>query len=284
MYHSMIDTLSLMFPKRNQPKSLSKKDSRLNVALKKLTESLYSKNEKKNVRKCSLFMIFQLFRSSDDSFANDAMFEIKNYQQQKKMKDSLSLYSIYSYNDNKVMPQKRTLSNDSIHQDYAYPKSFKKSYTDPDPRAMWRLSSNLTVHSENLTAKEFADMTGIKILPEDEEEKVLIAPQESYISSSHSLQISDYIWNSSFWKNPKNNDQLTLQPYRIEPPPILRELKHHKTDLSQDTFIKRGRFEIHLYANSHPIIQPPQKHDTVIEWKRKSRPVSLVNAPPEQLL
>lgn len=243
--------------------------------LKKLSASC--QNEKKHTRKCSpLGTLLHLFRSSETQvYANDAKFEIKNYKKQKQMKkDSLSLASVSSQYDNKTIPEEvKVQHNQSIFQ---YPRVYtseKKEVYGIDEfyysRESWQLSSNLTVHSEDLTAKEFANIAGIQILPEQEENHLLKRPP---IRTSYSVHLMDHIWDVNFWKHPRSKSHQLTTAYDLELPPILYELKRHKNN----AFIKKGRFEVHLYTTTnieHHI--PPQK---VIEWKRKShRPVSLLN-------
>ncbi|KAG2196206.1 hypothetical protein INT47_004732 [Mucor saturninus] len=163
-------------------------------------------------------------------------------------------------------------------------------------------SSNITVNSEDLTAKEFADIAGIRILSEDEEcprkhmeekictfcgqddsERLPSLIVTSRISHSSMIRGSDHssiycppdytadreeeeeeeeghqIWDNQFWRKP-GGDTILM-------PPILHELKHH-----QDTFIKKGRFEIHLSSAIN--VLPPPTLQPVYEWKRKSRPIA----------
>lgn len=122
-------------------------------------------------------------------------------------------------------------------------------------------SSNITVNSENLTSKEFADVTGIRI-----------APDHRCCSSSSSCAAGDaltqtastrsnslhhdgrqklMIWDKEFWEPPNRSKK---QPKRLTAadPPIIDELRRLNTRSSdqdgtvRSCVIKRGRFEISL--------------------------------------
>jgi hypothetical protein len=79
------------------------------------------------------------------------------------------------------------------------------------------------------------------------------------------------IWDNDFWQRPGTTT-------RHAAPSILLELKNN-----QDTYIKKGRFEIHLSNNNTTEDTVPNKtqqsNNTVIEWKRKSRPTTATKHP-----
>ncbi|ORX53595.1 hypothetical protein DM01DRAFT_1336130 [Hesseltinella vesiculosa] len=139
--------------------------------------------------------------------------------------------------------------------------------------------SNLTTHSEDLTAKEFADMAGITILPEDDDDAFLddailndsladlvedldlgsiLHEKQSIASSSlisrHCSMRSNkslprlQIWDSGFWQT---------NPSSPHVPPILHELRriqstnlqpHPRLQLrrNKSCVIKKGRFLVSL--------------------------------------
>ncbi|KAF1803680.1 hypothetical protein FB192DRAFT_1277133 [Mucor lusitanicus] len=79
-------------------------------------------------------------------------------------------------------------------------------------------ASNITINSEDLTAKEFADIAGIRILPEndigeEDEESYLDYLDEhhrlsviSYVSlQSYSTSSKPKIWDNEFWLNPEEH-------------------------------------------------------------------------------
>ncbi|KAI9337197.1 hypothetical protein BD770DRAFT_415665 [Pilaira anomala] len=158
-------------------------------------------------------------------------------------------------------------------------------------------SSNITVNSEDLTAKEFADMAGIRILSENEEvtqeqhdcerqEKICTfcgdddSRLPSLIVTSRISNNSSMIRSSSIYSNEEEEDKASIEPqiwdnqFWTRPgqqycimPPILHELKNN-----QDTFLKKGRFEIYLSSSTHTTTSSSLPLPTpVYEWKRKAR-------------
>ncbi|KAI8366268.1 hypothetical protein BD560DRAFT_425047 [Blakeslea trispora] len=153
-------------------------------------------------------------------------------------------------------------------------------------------TSDITIHSEDLTSKEFADMVGIQILSEsiDDRQKVktpsLIATS-SKISSSTLLKESDgssmfyptsdilslddeedheeemdetiQIWDNGFWQHPNKSANETLSSL------------HDMIRYDGTMCIKRGRFEILLTDNctSSATIPPKRSDRMVLEWKRR---------------
>ncbi|KAI8138180.1 hypothetical protein BJV82DRAFT_583068 [Fennellomyces sp. T-0311] len=115
-------------------------------------------------------------------------------------------------------------------------------------------SSNITAHSEDLTAKEFADIAGIKILPEDDNQS---QHNELTVEETHNDQVSldeeclsvkssglsalkPTIMDDAFWRNEsastKSSDEEDIPPLARLLPPLPPQRK----------VIKKGRFEIHV--------------------------------------
>lgn len=126
---------------------------------------------------------------------------------------------------------------------------------------------------------------------------------DEYDASSLFEQQEPQIWDQDFWQRPGGGEEgvvlskmassspaakatlpTTSSNSIVEPPPILHELKRnsqYNMAVNQDTFIKKGRFEIHLNsARSSNVIESIaaapkiQRPDAVVEWKRKSKPTT----------
>lgn len=281
----MTNTFSVLSLKRNRSNN---KESKFNSILNKLANSFNSHHKKRKPeqqhiqRRSSISALFDYFRSSEEQnneehpFANDALFEHNRYKQQKEISSQPLSNSSILINNHKKKPahihHRHTQS--AITARSATRKKHIRHYSHVSCIS----SSNITVNSEDLTAKEFADIAGIRILSEEEDEQVgskictfcgtdelpsLIVNNSVIKSSNSSVYNSDeedpQIWDDNFWQKPSSSSLL-------EPPPILHELKRYN-----DTYIKKGRFEIHLSQNTNVV---PKKPEMVVEWKRK-RPSSL---------
>lgn len=272
--------------------------------LNKLTSPFHTHKKRRHTdRRSSLSTFIDYFRTEDPHpFANDALFEHNRYKQQKSLSNHINNNSSCILSSQTT---KETFKKPMIHHRHtnSTPIQTGRKKSQQHIRHYSHVScissSNITVNSEDLTAKEFADIAGIRILSEEEtegckqkckSEKICtFCGQEdnerlpslivtSRISQNSMIRGSDHssiycppdsihlspeeeeehqIWDNQFWKKPGGETILM--------PPILHELKHH-----QDTFIKKGRFEIHLSSTIN--VPPPQQ--PVYEWKRKSRPVA----------
>ncbi|KAG2189673.1 hypothetical protein INT46_007128 [Mucor plumbeus] len=340
-------------------------------------------------RRSSLSAIIDYFRSSEEQdeqhpFANDAWFEQNRYKQQKKTSDASAIQNEYASslpiknNKNitggilmKQKPPNTSLFNTKPQQQryhHRHTQSTQSAITTATARRRKAShirhyshvscisASNITVKSEDLTAKEFADIAGIRILSEDDDndfendneyslmrKKIctfcgdeesdipsliitsnrMLRNNDNYNYNSSSIynkseimvddddeeqdeDLQEYdesmfeqepqIWDQDFWQRPGQTEELS-KPIRkattsntniIEPPPILHELKRnsqYNMALNQDTFIKKGRFEIHLNSTvsnnmiesiaAAPKIQRPDASLAVVEWKRKSKSTTL---------
>ncbi|GAA5804026.1 hypothetical protein HPULCUR_009512 [Helicostylum pulchrum] len=321
----MTNAFSALSLKRNRS-TPSKKESKLNAMLNKLTSSFHTNKKRRHTdRRSSLSIFIDYFRTEetaqDHSFANDALFEHNRYQQQKKQQPKciLSPPTTTSINNNNNNNNSKP-TNNSILVNTATTKTKKPinhrhtNSTPVIPTAARRnnhnkshvrhyshvsciSSSNITVNSEDLTAKEFADIAGIRILSEQDEQVTHRCDEKvctfcggdndrlpslivtSRISNSSMIRSSDYssiycasdgqdladdgpqIWDNQFWQRPGvGGDQQDMMPA------ILHELKNN-----QDTYLKKGRFEIHLSSSSMASLPLPAP---VYEWKRKSRQTS----------
>ncbi|KAI8642293.1 hypothetical protein BD408DRAFT_186133 [Parasitella parasitica] len=382
----MTNSFSALSLKRDRSASASaKKESKLNAIFSRLANSFYSNKKRKpfstveNVnRRSSLSAIIDYFRPSDEQddqqhpFANDAWFEQHRYNQQKKTNNASTLH------DEHVSPSPKTtqgstgilmkhkspnasLFNTKPHQQryhHRHTQSTQSAITTTRRKKAHHVrhyshvscisASNITVNSEDLTAKEFADIAGIRILSEDDDHdfendsegsllkkkicafcgdeendipSLVITPCRTNTSIYNKSEIlmdddqdldkdaAEYssmveqdpqIWDQDFWQRPGESPPLpplsqeliqktnTFISTSIEPPPILHELKRnsqYNMALNQDTYIKKGRFEIHLNsaASSNnmiesiaaaPKIQRPDASPVVVEWKRKTKPAN----------
>lgn len=314
----MTNTFSVLSLKRNRSNNTTK-ESKFNSILNKLANSFNSHKKRKpyeqeNInRRSSISALFDYFRSSEDSnhdqhpFANDALFEHNRYKQQKQSNQTAQ-QQINTQPTTK--PSSILIKSKPAHIHHRHTQSAitarsvaarkkKSSHIRHYSHVSCISSSNITVNSEDLTAKEFADIAGIRILSEDDDQPVesqsgskictfcgtdetelpsLIVTSSrisnnSIIRSSNSSVYNSedeeeegdepQIWDDGFWQKPGTSSST------IEPPPILHELRRY-----QDTYIKKGRFEIHLSPNTN-IPKNNKKPETVVEWKRKSRPSSL---------
>lgn len=295
-------------------------------------------------RRSSLSALFDYFRSSEDHpFANDALFEQNRYKQQKDTRNaSLANLELEQHQPRIQLPTKSLTSFSAAAAaptsilKPAYPSvintkhNYHHRHTNSTPvitttnaRKMKAShirhyshvscisSSNITVNSEDLTAKEFADIAGIRILSEEDDDPIesdacsllnkkickhcgdeennmpsliVTSSNSSHYNNANStlsrgsiyndimmLDDEPQIWDTDFWQRPGERSSSS----RPATPSILHELKQN-VSLSQDTYIRKGRFEIHLSNNNTTEDAAPnktQQSNPVIEWKRKSRPV-----------
>ncbi|GAA5816409.1 hypothetical protein MFLAVUS_011511 [Mucor flavus] len=302
----MTNAFSALSLKRNRS-APSKKESKLNAMLNKLTSSFHTNKKRRHTdRRSSLSIFIDYFRTEetqDHSFANDALFEHNRYQQQKKQpKCILSPPTINNNNNNKptsnsiLVNTKKPINHRHTNSTPVIPTATRKNNNNKSHVRHYShvsciSSSNITVNSEDLTAKEFANIAGIRILSEQDEQVTHRCDEKictfcgdndrlpslivtSRISNSSMIRSSDHssiycasdaqedepqIWDNQFWQRP--GDQRDMMPA------ILHELKNN-----QDTFLKKGRFEIHLSSSSMASLPLPAP---VYEWKRKARQSTL---------
>jgi hypothetical protein len=141
------------------------------------------------------------FTSDNHPFANDALFEQNRYKQQKKRQSNSNqqqqkqcilpqLPSALSHNNNStisILMKPATTKKPSMishRHTNSSPSAFNGSGISTDRRRKKAShirhyshvscisASNITVNSEDLTAKEFADIAGIRILSEDEDDDI----------------------------------------------------------------------------------------------------------------
>ena len=244
------------------------------------------------------------------TFSNDALFEHTQYQLNKTKKchnanvrhkhHSHSFSMPFSSNATaSPLPPSSPLSNNQLTPYCCrYSPNAHQTRKRPHHRHYSSCISafDMTVHSEDLTSKEFADIVGIQILSEtmDERQKIttpsLIA-NSSKISSSILLKESDsssmfypisdilslddeddheeeeeeeidetiHIWDNGFWQHPSKPTNETLSSL------------HDMIRYDGTMCIKRGRFEILLTENctSSATIPPKRPDRMVFEWKRR---------------
>ncbi|CAO3676772.1 unnamed protein product [Rhizopus stolonifer] len=217
---------------------------------------------------CIFHKFINPFKKSkqENQFTNDVLFEHNRYKQQKQNSQHGILL-------NKPSRHARHGSTQSAIVFGTQPKKPSKHIRNYS-HVSCISASNITVNSEDLTAKEFAEIAGIQILSDDEEEEqekkcafccsdmsssLIVTNQCTVSSTLSSTRCSEdgnmphNIWDLEFWKHPS-------QPVI----PILDQLK-------QDTLIKKGRFEITIGIDHHhhSLSVPNISSKPVIEWKRK---------------
>ncbi|KAG2233601.1 hypothetical protein BDF21DRAFT_428203 [Thamnidium elegans] len=299
----MTNAFSALSLKRNRS-TPSKKESKFNAMLNKLTSSFHTNKKRRHTdRRSSLSIFIDYFRTEetqDHLFANDALFEHNRYQQQKKQPKCILSPPTNNNNNNKptstsilVNNTKKPINHRHTNSTPVIPTTARRNNNKSHARHYSHVScissSNITVNSEDLTAKEFADIAGIRILSEQDEQVTHRCDEKictfcgdndrlpslivtSRISNSSMIRSSDnssiyygpeeeeepQIWDNQFWTRPGNQQEM---------PAILHELKNN-----QDTYLKKGRFEIHLSSSSMASLPLPAP---VYEWKRKTRQSTL---------
>ncbi|KAI8369129.1 hypothetical protein EDC96DRAFT_543114 [Choanephora cucurbitarum] len=150
--------------------------------------------------------------------------------------DAVEILQLFRFTSNE-MKYKATYESDELYEHRAFyrnkrfklvdhpafnhttPKQLTSILIKPDRcdenksnLAQSRLTSSVTISSENLTAKEFADIAGITILPENEreftslEEDSISALNMDTLSSNNSYDLKPpQIWDSYFWSRPEDN-------------------------------------------------------------------------------
>ncbi|GAA5815067.1 hypothetical protein MFLAVUS_008573 [Mucor flavus] len=147
-------------------------------------------------------------------------------------------------------------------------------------------STTTIIKCEDLTAKEFAQMAGIKIKEEDfltaDDEPMYLTTkstttyhQMTSISTTLSTKSCHQIWDSDFWqsnqannnkktkpnKKTNNNDTLFISQLRSSPPTL--------------NTIQKGRFKIVVGQDDCEPVN--QYQHVVLEWKRKRSDSSTTN-------
>lgn len=207
-------------------------------------------------------------KSKQDSlFTNDTLFEINRYKEQKQQNTQHGI----------LLKPSRHARHGSTQSAIVFGTQPKKS-TKHIRHYSHVSASNITVNSEDLTAKEFAEIAGIQILSEDEQEDEITEQkchdfinQYTTVSTIGSTLDEPHIWDIEFWKHPKNKNhqQEYKQKEMNDYIPILHELKSNNNNY--DTF-KKGRFEITIGIDhhlNHSLTVPNISSKPVIEWKRK---------------
>lgn len=253
--------LSLKRNRSNSKESVSKKFSKLKSGF-----SIFSSNRKKNdipdntnQRRPFLFQYFRGQEEPKNYYANDRHYEYNRYHH---LKEERNMHTLPTH----VAPKltsiliKRSGTTPSCIQHMPIRKRTCSNAT----------ISNMTINSEDLTAKEFADIAGIRILPEEEQEDLagdieqvvppaavasrkLTVEKEDEIMESSMRSISDTmkespsfkIWDNAFWCLPEVDisrpipelDRKTSitsnNAKNLNEPPILHELRRMGTHKSE---------------------------------------------------
>lgn len=180
-------------------------------------------NENSNRRSSLSLFFIDYFRTTEDNnadhpFANDTLFEQNRYRQQKKSQQQLQQQQQQQqshYTTNKTMNSHCNIyptTTKSILLKKNTPAFTHHRHTNSSPSAIITTnnrrkksqqhirhyshvscisSSNITVNSEDLTAKEFADIAGIRILSEDElvDNDITMADEYNNNMTSHTTPL-----------------------------------------------------------------------------------------------
>lgn len=188
-----------------------------------------------NSRRTSFIGLLQYFRSNEDhkgTYDSDSHYEYNRYHnikknQQQEMERNIHTLPINATPKLTSILIKRSGTTPSslqhIHQQQPIINKRARSYSNAT-------ISNMTINSEDLTAKEFADIAGIRILPEEDQRKFsqegcsedlimnTISSLSHYTTSSmfdqESQSIASYtslqtnsnelkIWDNEFWFHPE---------------------------------------------------------------------------------
>lgn len=290
-------TFSVLSLKRNRSSShnervVSSKLSKIKSGLSKLTSSIITHPQQEPIsdtRRTSFIGLFQYFRPVSST-----------PQQQQQVTTSLydhdQHYEYTHYHNRHTLPTHTTpkLTGILIKRSDTTPTS-TTHHKQTNKRS--RAQSNLTVNSEDLTAKEFANIAGIRILPEvtttssslEQQRKFTIIDEDlelHTITSNYytTLSLNEFnIWDNQFWSHPHHHteeqhqqqDDRNLLPPIIVDPPILHELRRMGTT-EKECVIKKGRFEIQLNSalttsTTNNNITARTEGTSFIQWKRKEK-------------
>ncbi|KAI9354925.1 hypothetical protein BD770DRAFT_411938 [Pilaira anomala] len=283
-------TFSVLSLKRNRSSShndraVSSKLSKIKSGLSKLTSSIITHPQQEPIsdtRRTSFIGLFQYFRPVSST----------QQQQQQQQQGTTNLfdhdrhYEYTHYHNRHTLPTHTTpkLTGILIKRSDTTPTS-TTHHKQTNKRS--RAQSNLTVNSEDLTAKEFANIAGIRILPEitttssleqqqQQQRKFTIVDEDlelNTIASNYytTLSLNEFnIWDNQFWSHPhphhphhhpevqqpqqqqqqqQQDDRDLLPSSIIVDPPILHELRRMGTT-EKEFVIKKGRFEIQLNSTT----------------------------------
>jgi hypothetical protein len=282
----------------------------------KITDVLQPTNYEQRENKRTWIGLLRYFRTStekDDqhnrrlrrkaTYDSDSYYEYHHYRKKNRQKIERNIHTLPRTHTKKLTGILIKQSDTNPPQQTSQPQLTK--INSRRSNATHISVSNLTVNSENLTAKEFADIAGIRILPEVEDDPMdgcsskftedmhtrTVSTAKSFLDddsviSCISIQESKpKIWDNEFWQNPENNHQLvsrnnsTMTRRSSKPtnavvvePPILHELRRMSTRNNEDPqhcVIKKGRFEVQL--GDMTTNNTDQQIDGVLEWKRKRK-------------
>ncbi|KAI8993393.1 hypothetical protein BDB01DRAFT_776164 [Pilobolus umbonatus] len=289
LYHSFCMTNSYYSFSLKKERSSSNKQSRFNVFLNKITSTF---SQKKNHPMNELMDYFRTDEKHTKIRVNDSFYEYSRYQQQKSRSlNEALLLSTMTTNDSQIIPSHSKyhassinttngiLINPSLHttSNMSFMTDSKKSKKSKHKRHYSHIScissSNITVNSEDLTAKEFADIAGIKILSEyelnnecsepnsvdnrrksirrcvfcdnddiDDSKQPFIVTFHSSIDSIDNQLDEPDIWDNSFWEHPTDPTHAHYTMVHELGDPINSDPVKSSNPISRT--IKRGRFEI----------------------------------------
>ena len=179
--------------KGNQPIEPSSKLSKLKSGLSifsKITQSITQHDHKEK-----RMGLFQYFRSNEDQTTklyekNDA-FEYNHYHSAKQSERHHGERNIHTL---PTISTTQKLTSILIKRSDTNPTTLASRYYQPKINRARTYSnatnSNMTINSEDLTAKEFADIAGIRILPEDMMEEDEEGDYDSELSTAEERRFS----------------------------------------------------------------------------------------------
>ncbi|KAG2198844.1 hypothetical protein INT47_000760 [Mucor saturninus] len=259
--------LSLKRNRSNSKESVSKKFSKLKSGF-----SLFGSNRKKHEvtdntpRRTSLF---QYFRNHDmggqaKDYAGDRHYEYNRYHHLKEERNMHTLPTHVAPKLTSILIKRSGTTPSCIQHIHQHTPMRKRTCSNAT-------ISNMTINSEDLTAKEFADIAGIRILPEEEAEEAeeaedkaaasavasfeaataasrkLTAEEDDTMESSSSCMeesLSFQIWDNAFWFLPEVKESrptahldrkasVASNAKNLIEPPILHELRRMGTHKSE---------------------------------------------------
>ncbi|KAG2233878.1 hypothetical protein INT48_005219 [Thamnidium elegans] len=276
----MTNAFSVLSLKRNRSSSNNNKGpvsklSKIKSGLSKLTNSI-THHETLDNRRTSFIGLFQYFRNNEEQkgiFDSDRHYEYNQYhnikKNQKKQDMEINIHTLPIHATPKltsILIKRSGTTPSSLSQSKKYNVNPKRTRAYSNATL-----SNMTINSEDLTAKEFANIA---------EDLVMHTVSSNYTTSSY-FQDNSFtcclpttnelkIWDNKFWFHPeetacrKDTTTITatvsssssldrkLSIKSTSEPPILHELRRMGTRNSEKDacVIKKGRFEIQLNSSS----------------------------------
>ncbi|KAI8096096.1 hypothetical protein BDF21DRAFT_407450 [Thamnidium elegans] len=176
----MTNAFSVLSLKRNRSSSNNNKGpvsklSKIKSGLSKLTNSI-THHETLDNRRTSFIGLFQYFRNNEEQkgiFDSDRHYEYNQYhnikKNQKKQDMEINIHTLPIHATPKltsILIKRSGTTPSSLSQSKKYNVNPKRTRAYSNATL-----SNMTINSEDLTAKEFANIAGIRILPEQKDQE-----------------------------------------------------------------------------------------------------------------